>query len=81
VSYRPERKCLVTRCAPWFPSLKEPISIAQWIAYAIERALWIQFYVNVKDQFDLDAHIFVISPEKQYIKISKELKEFWNSYR
>lgn len=80
ITWDKDRHFFTTKASLWFKP-KEYISIVRWILYYLERALWINYYHNVRNEFNdaynsLRSPIF-INPYGTLINMKSELKEFW----
>jgi hypothetical protein len=71
-------------CAPpWF-EMHNPNSLAAWILYYVERALFIQWGNSVQGDFlaarDQNKQPVFIPSDGKYVAIKNELKPFWRTF-
>ena len=63
--------------------MSEPNSIANWILYFLERALWIQFnnhvYAKYADLRDAQNNSLFLKTENRPFNLKEEIKPFWRS--
>jgi hypothetical protein len=69
--------------APMWLNMSEPNSVAKWILYFLERAVFMQFQMNVHhchlDCRDSNNQPLVINTDNKNIQIESELKPFWRN--
>ena len=75
--------CFESKQPPWL-DMSEPNSLASWILYYMERAIFIQFEANVYGKFvsqkDQNKQPLFIGIDGKYISIQNELKPFWRTF-
>jgi hypothetical protein len=64
--------------------MHDPNSMASWILYYLERALFIQFQINVYKEFvdcrDTNNQSIILNTDNKNISMKDELKPFWRNY-
>lgn len=63
--------------------MSEPNSLATWLLYFLERALWVQYnnhvYAKYVETKDAQNNSMFVSPESRHISLREEIKPFWRA--